>query len=729
MGLRRRLDDGQVEAAQAWTLELDKVGRTAAPVCREPGAVMENLRLLVPAEDAIAQEAGAASKGIAFFQIGECNWDSSFALGFKLLLELDGEDLLLRIDVYEDRYCLVQSSDTATPVRLEGPVVSNSMTSDDEERLSWKASRCSSPTGAKYKLRAMSLVYKYKPEFSPRPTLKVVSHSCLVHAGMCLDPENVTQVQYSSYLYTKESRFCQAFRIGNSTFKFVRGFCDEDEDRDLFAPSTVEIYEDPLCKISSSLAMCNASDACLNFAVGGGFLQLACLRNEAAPFFHTSPPENGPNLRTILPSTVGPLLLILLSGIVFLIMTRRGKSKDRLEEDAESEDTPTGVSTVARFSVFGISVRLAKSKETKRISSSSVSIASWRNEGNAISKLDKDLIIRDRNELKPGDLIGKGAFTRVREGRFRGSSVALKEFHSNHDAFAREIQSLVDLRHPNIIRLHGVFFEDPTRILVLEKAAVSLDALTEKRAPLASDVTIVAILQWLQQVCGGCQFIHSKGIVHFDLKPANILLSAGWTVKIADFGSSFKLKDLKRLGEQDGDSDTIVTHGSPAFIAPEVSNTSCETWTTAADVYSFAMVFWCMLHRKEPFNSKWPGPRVVCEVADNNLRPMIDDEIPAHIAELILHCWSADPDQRLAFSDLMEEFDIILGPSSVSSSSSVGSRPRFELGQDVHVWNPRKMQFIGSGKIRAAGKTSGPPYEVAVTSQLVSVSGENLVSF
>ncbi|RWW06714.1 hypothetical protein GW17_00029937, partial [Ensete ventricosum] len=136
--------------------------------------------------------------------------------------------------------------------------------------------------------------------------------------------------------------------------------------------------------------------------------------------------------------------------------------------------------------------------------------------------------------------IGSGAYADVYRGRRRsdGLDVALKEIH-DYQSSAREIEALLALRGaPNVVDLLEYFWgegegEDEDAVLVLEFLPADLAAVI-RDAKRAGAVAVGEVKQWMIQILRGLEACHRSSVVHRDLKPSSLLISAD--LKLADFG-------------------------------------------------------------------------------------------------------------------------------------------------------------------------------------------------
>lgn len=129
-------------------------------------------------------------------------------------------------------------------------------------------------------------------------------------------------------------------------------------------------------------------------------------------------------------------------------------------------------------------------------------------------------------------------------------NVAVKKIHK-HEFSLRELNSLVDAQHENVIKLFGYFFEKSQYNLVFEPALCNLEEFLENEGEKYEELKKrISVKQVLFDVTKGLSYIHSEKFIHFDLKPENILLvdqgiSSAKAV-VADFGNTKQNKSFAR---------------------------------------------------------------------------------------------------------------------------------------------------------------------------------------
>ncbi len=179
-----------------------------------------------------------------------------------------------------------------------------------------------------------------------------------------------------------------------------------------------------------------------------------------------------------------------------------------------------------------------------------------------------------------------------------GRTVALKRLHANlrdpvgRARFAREARMLAELDHPHVVRYVAHGLDDQGRLCLVTEwlEGETVEALVER-----GHVGDWSTLRIVQEAAAGLAALHEAGVVHRDVKPANLFLAAtpgGASVKIIDLGIAIGATDLALTAQ-----DTVV--GSPVYVAPELLRG--EEPTAAADVYGLAMVFFELLTDTRPF--------------------------------------------------------------------------------------------------------------------------------
>lgn len=243
------------------------------------------------------------------------------------------------------------------------------------------------------------------------------------------------------------------------------------------------------------------------------------------------------------------------------------------------------------------------------------------------------------NRLGPYDLLGvlgRGGMGTVYRAKHRetGDQVAVKALAQNHNEdghfrqrFESEIQALLKLDHPNIVRLLGYGQEDGALYFAME--LVEGQSLFHLQREIKSfdwrDVLVIC-----RDVAQGLRHAHDRGIVHRDLKPGNLLKSHDGLIKITDFGIA------KAYGVSHDTRDNVV--GTIDFMSPEQA--LGRPVTARSDLYSLGVVLYTLLAGQPPFASssieqslrnltRVPAPKIRSRV------PSVPDALEEVIDELL----------------------------------------------------------------------------------------------
>ncbi len=211
--------------------------------------------------------------------------------------------------------------------------------------------------------------------------------------------------------------------------------------------------------------------------------------------------------------------------------------------------------------------------------------------------------------------------------------------------FRREIRSVGQLNHANIVTTYGVQQVGDTVVLSMEYAGEDLAKHLEKRGPLP----VARACYYIHQAALGLQFAHEKGLVHRDIKPSNLMVlqnGAKWQVKILDFGLAKSRTEPSDISDVDHQTKTGQSLGTPAYMAPEQIR-DAKSVDIRADIYALGCTLYFLLTGRPPFvednimslifahGEKIPQPT-------NELRA----DVPAALAELIAKMLAKDPKDR-----------------------------------------------------------------------------------
>ena len=259
-------------------------------------------------------------------------------------------------------------------------------------------------------------------------------------------------------------------------------------------------------------------------------------------------------------------------------------------------------------------------------------------------------------DLQIGRLLGRGAFGQVHAAKWRSQQVAVKRLLQQTSAtqmeeFSAELRLMETAgKHANVMRPLAVCWK-PYLCIVTELMPRG-ELGTVLGGPALPWATRLAIAEGTAM---GMAHLHSlrPPVIHRDLKPGNILLSADFVPRIADFGISREFNT----------THTLSQCGTPFYMAPEVLME--ERYNEKVDVYSFAIILWqLLLWRKDPY----PGINPVVagmKIAFQGLRPNLaendgyGDGSPTGFRALVEECWHKDPKLRPSFKEIVDRLRLL----------------------------------------------------------------------
>ena len=228
----------------------------------------------------------------------------------------------------------------------------------------------------------------------------------------------------------------------------------------------------------------------------------------------------------------------------------------------------------------------------------------------------------------------------------------LKDEHSGDEEFRRrfeaESQAVAMLSHPNIVSVYDVSSSGDTNYIVMELIdGISLKQYMEKKGVLNLRET----LHFAMQIAKALEHAHSRGIVHRDIKPHNIMILKNGSVKVADFGIARVSSAQNTL--------TREALGSVHYISPEQAKGSRVD--NRSDIYSLGVVMYEMLTGRAPYDGESPVAVAIKHInAGAPMPSTINPNIPGGLEQITMHAMCANLEERYASATQMlydlEEF-------------------------------------------------------------------------
>ena len=267
----------------------------------------------------------------------------------------------------------------------------------------------------------------------------------------------------------------------------------------------------------------------------------------------------------------------------------------------------------------------------------------------------KNLLQRTFDHFVPVETLGAGGMGTVYKARDTQLErfVALKLLHKNlsseadHDTqLQQEARIAASVNHPNVVQIFSLGMDHGRFYVVMELIDHgSLDDVMESQGRVPEhQVLDVGI-----QIARGLRAAHRKGLIHRDVKPANILFVDEQAAKIGDFG-------LAAFATQDSQSDSVIW-GTPAYVAPERLCNQPED--IRSDIYSLGATLFHAVAGKPPIDSSTSS---ATELRELKQRPaglrVIAPDVSAPTACVLERMIAPDPKQRFSFYDeLLAELD------------------------------------------------------------------------
>jgi LIM domain kinase 1 len=289
-----------------------------------------------------------------------------------------------------------------------------------------------------------------------------------------------------------------------------------------------------------------------------------------------------------------------------------------------------------------------------------------------INSLDPHIFNIDYKDLENVKQIGGGNFGQVSKGTYFGTEVAIKQLldvddKDMHKYIEREMATLRDMRHPNVVQFMGLS-RNMTDVYIVTEYIPGGD-LRKLLKDEAKELSWLLRAKIATDVAYAMTFLHSKGLIHRDLKSNNLLVGENWKVKVCDFGFS------RRVNK----GELMTLCGTDEWMAPEVM---CgDKYDEKADVFSFAMVVTELITRKKPPLRK-PATGFCFEA--ESFRTQIPPDCPPEFIDLACLCAEQLAEKRPHFKEVLPKLKALVAKLEAEEAQKKKDAPPPEKHHKKH---------------------------------------------
>mgnify|MGYP001455621754 CR=1 FL=1 len=242
-------------------------------------------------------------------------------------------------------------------------------------------------------------------------------------------------------------------------------------------------------------------------------------------------------------------------------------------------------------------------------------------------------------------LVGVGGMANVYRGTDlkTGNQIAVKvlkdEFLDNEELvrrFKNESKAISILSHPNIVKVYDVSVTDKLQYIVMEYVdGITLKEYLKQRG---GALTWKETVHFATQILSALQHAHSKGIIHRDVKPQNIMLLADGSIKMMDFG-------IARFSRAQSQTVSDKAIGSVHYISPEQARG--DITDEKSDIYSVGVMMYEMLTGQLPFQSDNSVSVAIMQLQTDPVKPReINSSIPEGLEQITMRAMQKNPKDR-----------------------------------------------------------------------------------
>jgi len=288
--------------------------------------------------------------------------------------------------------------------------------------------------------------------------------------------------------------------------------------------------------------------------------------------------------------------------------------------------------------------------------------------------------------------------------------------------FEREAKALARLTHPNIVKVtdYGEYEGKPYLVMEYLPSGTLKGQLRGKPMPWQNAARL------LLPIARALGFAHRQGLIHRDVKPSNILITADGEPMLTDFGIA-KILDLEETMDLTGTSAAI---GTPEYMAPEQA--SSKSIDQRADIYALGVVFYEMVTGRKPYTADTPMAVIIKQASEPLPRPrQFIHDLPQAVENVLLKALAKKPEDRYA---TMGEFAVALEKLAAQTVTIQTSPPVAAVKRGgLPVWiyllgGIVLLAFLAGGYMMAGKMTVPAPTAMATVNPSTTPTATVLIS-
>ncbi|XP_077101423.1 myosin light chain kinase, smooth muscle-like isoform X1 [Siphateles boraxobius] len=335
-----------------------------------------------------------------------------------------------------------------------------------------------------------------------------------------------------------------------------------------------------------------------------------------------------------------------------------------------------------------------------------------------------DTTHKARDHYHVHEKLGMGKFgevfrmTHKQTGRVCAGKIYRARVSRDKMAARQEIKLMNELRHPKLVECLAAYDTPSEIVMVLEYIAGG--ELFERIVDENFEHTEPNSVKYMRQILEGVQYMHSKRIIHLDLKPENIVCvnGTGTLIKIIDFGLARKLEPGNHL---------MVFHGTPEFVAPEVIN--YEPVDLATDLWSIGVICYILLSGESPFQGNSDAETLALVTAAQwEFDPESFDDITDEAKDFISGLLMKDTRTRLSCEKALAHPWIALFDDSNSRSTKTLNKDKMRRFLVQQKWKKTGKAMLALKRMARCSKSDGTHSPISVDEQALGKEAEQAVA-